>query len=84
MENWIKNKPFKDQAVIWVMAKDTHKWINGKKAWYSRTDNTPMYYGFGAYENHKDGLIDFDTTFLHMVRGEHLANPKIKKMFLGE
>ncbi len=84
MVNWIKNKDFKDDAVIWVMTKDTKRYINGRKAWFSRTDETPMFYGFGAYENKKEGLIDFETMFLHMVRGEHLANPKIRKQLLGE
>lgn len=84
MVNWLKDKGFKDKAVIWVYAKDTKRYIDGKTAWYSRTDNTPMLYGFGAYENKKEGLIDFGTMFLHMVRGEHLGNPKIKKQLLSE
>ncbi|MEA3383332.1 MAG: hypothetical protein U9Q20_01460 [Campylobacterota bacterium] len=84
MVNWIKNKSFKDTAGIWVMAKDTKKYINGREAWYSRTDDTPMFYGFGAYENKDDNLIDYDTMFLHMVRGENLTNPKIKKMLLDK
>ena len=84
MVNWLKDKSFKDTAVIWVYAKDTKRYIDARTAWYSRTDTTPMFYGFGAYENKKEGLIDFQTMFLHMVRGEHLANPKIKKQLLGE
>ena len=84
MVNWIKNKSFKDDAIIWVMAKDTKRYIDGRSAWYSRTDNTPMLYGFGAYEHKKDGLINFDTMFLHMVRGEHMGNPKIRKMLLED
>jgi hypothetical protein len=83
MVHWLENKEFKDDAIIWVMTKDTKRYIDGRLAWYSRTDNTPMLYGFGAYENKKKNLIDFNTMFLHMVRGEHLANPKIKKMLLG-
>ncbi len=82
MVHWLENKGFKDQAVIWVMSKDTKKYINGRDAWYSRTDKTPMLYGFGAYEYKTKKLINFDAMFLHMVRGEHLANPKIKKMLL--
>ncbi len=82
MVNWIKDKNFKDTAIIWVMTKDTKRYIEAKFAWYSRTDNTPMFYGFGAYENKLDSHIDFDTMFLHMVRGEHLGNPKIKKRLL--
>ncbi len=84
MVNWLSTKEFKDIAIIWVMTKDTKRWIDGRSAWYSRTDHTPMLYGFGAYETKKDGLIDFETMFLHMVRGEHLANPKIKKQLLGD
>jgi len=84
MVHWLENKEFKDDAIIWVMTKDTKRYINGKKAWYSRTDETPMFYGFGAYEKKTDGLIDFKTMFLHMVRGEHLANPLIKKQLLGK
>jgi hypothetical protein len=84
MVNWIKNKEFKDSCVIWVMSKDTKKWIDGRTAWYSRTDTTPMLYGFGAYEIKTEKLIDYESMFLHMVRGEHLANPKIKKMLLED
>lgn len=84
MVNWIKNKPFKDDAIIWIMTKDTKRWIEAKNAWFSRTDNTPMFYGFGAYENKKESLIDYPTMYLHMVRGEHLGNPLIKKKLLGD
>lgn len=83
MVNWLSTKDFKDDAIIWVMTKDTKRYIDGKKAWYSRTDHTPMLYGFGAYEKKKEKLIDYNTMFLHMVRGEHLANPKIKQQLLG-
>ncbi len=84
MVNWIKNKSFKNDAVIWVMTKDTNRYINGRDAWFSRTDDTPMFYGFGAYENKQENLINFNAMFLHMVRGEHLGNPKIKKLLLEE
>ncbi len=84
MVHWLENKEFKDTALIWVRTKDTKKYIDGRYAWYSRTDDTPMFYGFGAYENKKDGLISFQAMFTHMVRGEHLANPYIKKQLLGE
>jgi hypothetical protein len=46
MANWLKDKSFKDDAKIWVMSIDTKQYINGRTAWYSRTDNTPMRYGF--------------------------------------
>jgi len=84
MAHWIANKTFKDEAVIWVMTLDTKKYIDGRKAWYSRTDDTPMDYGFGAYEHKKNNLIDFNTMFLYMNRGENLTNPLIKKQLLGD
>ena len=56
MANWLKDKSFKNDAKIWVMSKDTKKYIDGRTAWYSRTDNTPMRYGFGAYEQNKMDL----------------------------
>jgi len=83
MVNWLKNKDFKESSTIWVMSKDTKKYIDGRKAWYSRTDTTPMEYGFGAYENKQDDFIDFSTMSLHMLRGEHLGNPQIKAKLLG-
>ena len=58
---WLKDKPFKDEATIWVMTKDTKKYINGRAAWYSRTDITPMSYGFGAYQ--KKQKADFTPPF---------------------
>ena len=84
MVHWLQNKSFKDSAKILVYAKDTQKYIDGGEAWYSRTDTTPMLYGFGAYENKKDDLIDFKTMSLYMLRGENLTNPKIKKALLGD
>lgn len=84
MVNWIKNKKFKDEAVIWSRTKDTKKWLDARKLWFSRDDDTPMEYGFGAYENYRDGLIDFKTMYTYMVRGEHMGNAYIKKQLLEQ
>ncbi len=83
MANWLNNKPFKDNAKIWVMSIDTKKYIDGRTAWYSRTDLTPMGYGFGAYENKKDGFISFEEMGLKVLTNESLRNPYIKKELLG-
>ena len=81
--NWLKDKKFKDDAVIWVMSKDSKKWIDAKMAYYSLTDITPMGYGFGAYEKSFDACVDYDTMRLKMLRGETMNNPLIKKQLLG-
>ena len=82
MVSWLNRKSFKNEATIWVYAKDSKKWLMAEKAWYSRDEKTPMLYGFGAYEHQKDKLIDFKTMQLHMLRGEHMANPTIRKQLL--
>jgi nitrous oxide reductase accessory protein NosL len=83
MIKWIEDKPFKKEAVIWVKAVDTGKWIDAKKAWYAQTDKTPMHYGFGAREHKKEGYITFDEMRLKMLRGENLTDPRIRKKLLG-
>ncbi len=82
--HWLEDKEFKDEATIWVMSKDTKKFINAKDAHYSLTDTTPMGYGFGAYENKISSYINFDTMRLRMLRGETLNNPHIRKQLLGQ
>ena len=79
MVDWLDRKSFKNEAILWIYAKDTKKWIDAQKAWYSRDEKTPMLYGFGAYEQKKEKLIDFKTMQLHMLRGEHMANPTIRQ-----
>ena len=82
--HWLKDKKFKDDVVIWVMSRDTKRWIDGKKAFYSLTDVTPMGYGFGAYEKKQNGFINYDTMRLRMLRGETMNNPYIKQQLLGK
>ncbi|MDD3505524.1 MAG: hypothetical protein PHX65_03125, partial [Sulfurimonas sp.] len=81
---WLEDKEFRDSAKIWVMSRDTKRWIDAKEAFYSRVDETPMGYGFGAYEKNREDFIDFDTMRLRMLRGETLRNPLIRKQLLGK
>lgn len=83
MVNWLSDKNFKDEAVIWVMSRDSKKFINAREAYYSIDDITPMGNGFGAYEFKKDNLISFDEMSLKMLRGENMNNPQIKKQLQG-
>jgi hypothetical protein len=82
--HWLKDKSFKDKAVIWVRTVDTKKYIRAEDAFYSLTDVTPMGYGFGAYEKNQKGFVSYDEMRLKMLRGETLNNPKIKKNLLGK
>jgi len=80
---WLKDKPFKDKAKLWVHTIDTKRWIDAKEANYGIKDHTEMHYGFGAREKKSNETIDFDEMRLRMYRGENLTNPKIRKKLLG-
>jgi len=82
--HWLEDKEFKDEAVIWVMSRDTQRWINAREAFYSLNESTPMGYGFGAYERTQKGFIDFEAMSLRTLRGETMNNPLIKKQLLGQ
>ncbi len=81
---WLEDKAFRDTLRLWVFSKDTQQWIDATKAFYTRTDETPMHYGFGAYEHATEGAINFETLKLKMLRGEHLNNPYTRRELLGE
>ena len=68
---------------VYIFSIDTKKYIDAKIAHYTIDEKTPMNYGFSAYEKDKLGTIDFKEMRLRMLRGEHLANPKIRKKILG-
>jgi len=81
---WLKDKPFAKDAVIWVRSRDTNRWIDGRKAFYTFNETTPMGYGFGAYEKKGKGMIDFKTMRLRVLRGETMRDPKIRKQLLDK
>ena len=81
--NWLKDKEFQESAVIWVMSRDSKKWIDAKDAFYSLDEKTPMGYGFGAYEEKQSAHVDYETMKLRMLRGETLNNLSIRKQILG-
>lgn len=83
MVNWLSDKSFKDEAVIWVRSRDSKKFIDAREAYYSINDITPMGNGFGAYEFKKNNLISFSEMSLKMLRGENMNNPRIKKQLQG-
>lgn len=82
MAAWLQTKAFKTDAVIWVMDRKTQSWIDGRSAWYSRNEMTPMEYGFGAYSDSTGGRVGFEAMQRLMLRGETMANPAVRKQIL--
>ncbi len=66
-----------------IFSNDTKKYIDPFKANFAINERTPMLYGFSAYEKECEGCIKFDEVIIKMLRGEHMANPKIRKQILG-
>lgn len=78
-----KNSTDLNTVITEVFTNDTHKYIKASTAHYKINEKTPMLYGFSAYENIQEGSIAYDEVFVRMRRGEHMANPKIRKQILG-
>ena len=66
-----------------VFTIDTKRYINSATAYYKIDESTPMNYGFAAFEKKELNTIKFDEVIMKMLRGEHMANPKIRKQILG-
>jgi len=66
-----------------IYSNDSKKYIDPFKAHFAINERTPMLYGFSAYEKPCEGCINFDEVIVKMLRGEHMANPKIRKQILG-
>ena len=79
---WLKNHHPKIAKMV-TKTRDTNRWIDVTKAWYSRTDATPMGYGFAAYEKQKEGLIPFEKMRQLMLQGQNLHDPFVKKQLLS-
>ena len=81
---WLKNKKNLQNYHSYVFTEDTHRWLEANKACYKIGIHTPMHYGFGAYEKKMQGCISYDNFKLKMYRGETMANPIIRKKYLGK
>jgi len=81
---WMEENNIDSKSVeIKVFTNDTKKYIDAKKAFYKFNEKTPMMYGFSAYENKQENVIYYEDVVIKMLRGEHMANPKIRKQILG-
>jgi len=80
---WLNENNIDDKdIVIWFYTVDTKRWKKSDEVYFSISDMTPMRYGFGAYENKKDGLISYNEMKMRMLRGENMTNPKIRRKIL--
>jgi hypothetical protein len=68
---------------VFVYSNDAKIYVNARDAHFTINEKTPMNYGFSAYAYEKNETINFEEMQLRMLRGEHLANPKIRKKILG-
>ena len=78
---WLENN-HPHIAKMFTQTLDTHRWIEIKKAWYSRIAPSPMGYGFAAVEEKREKLISYDEMKIFMLQGKNLHDPFIKKQLL--
>ncbi|AFL69637.1 hypothetical protein [Sulfurospirillum barnesii] len=69
---------------LWVFSRDSKRYIDGFDAWYSLRDETPMQYGFGAYEGKKEAFVGYEQMRLRMLRGENMSDPRVRKLLVEE
>lgn len=82
---WAKDKTLDIQALkVELFTNDTQRYIDSSSAFFTIHEKTPMNYGFSAYEKEMPNSIKIDEVWLRMLRGEHMANPKIRKQILGQ
>lgn len=65
-----------------VYARDIGALVDATKAHYSRTETTPMHYGFGAYKEEGEGRVSFEEAKEAMLKNETLANPLFRRVLL--
>ncbi len=81
---WARDKKLDLRKVkVRIYSNDSKKYIDPFKAHFAINKRTPMLYGFSAYEKPCEDCISFDEVIVRMLRGEHMANPKIRKQILG-
>ena len=81
---WLKEQKIDPETItLWVFSNESNRYIDALKASYTFTEETPMLYGFAAYENPKEGMIDFTQMRLRMLRGETMSDPKIRQRLKG-
>jgi len=81
---WLKEHKIEPETItFWVFSHESNRYIDAQKASYTFTEETPMLYGFVAYESPKEGMIDFQEMRLRMLRGETMSDPKIRQRLKG-
>ncbi len=81
--NWLKEKPWKHQARIWVSDANTMRWIDAEKAnWSFGNPNTPMGYGFTATLESMDNPMDFRTV-QHRIENNQTLRHHHSQQHLG-
>lgn len=80
---WLDKVHQAQDFTLWVYTRDTNDWLDARAAWFSRSDETPMHFGFAAYADSAAGFVDFTRMSALMLRGDNLTNPYTRKELLG-
>lgn len=67
---------------MYVKTLDTHQWLAAQKAYYLRTESSPMHYGFGALQSNKKECISYKKVKEYLFKGKTMRNPATRKELL--
>ena len=73
---WLQDKSWRNDATteIWVTDQNTGKWLDARKAYYSKDRVTPMGYGLGAQADRGSNAMDFAAAQQHILVTEEKLN----------
>ena len=80
---WLESNKLENPTLL-TKTLDSKSWISATEAWYTRTANSPMGYGFAAYEKKSEGFIPYSEMRLLMLQGKNLHDPFVKKSLLEQ
>ena len=74
---WLDKQNWKNDArtEVWVQDHNNEKWIDARKAWYVKLNNTPMDYGLGAQKEKVEGALSYEKAKKHIYEVEQRFNP---------
>lgn len=67
---WLADRPWKDQARIWVRDTQADRWLEPSRATWKKGLQTPSGYGYGASAEPGYGEMSFEQVRQEILRGQ--------------
>ena len=71
---WLQDKPWRDNAEVWVNDFKTGEWLDARKSYFISGQITPMEFGLGAQAMASDQALNFEQTVKYILDREARFN----------